>query len=56
MKKQLTTLTSSVLGGRHVATTLAAAVSFAALSNQSDNAESPLGVAACTFSIDIEQP
>ena len=56
MKKQSSELTSTALTGRHVATTLAAAVSFAALSNQSDNAESPLGVAACTFSIDIEQP
>lgn len=43
----------SVLGGCHVARMHAAAISIAALTNQNDQ---PLGIAACSFDIQLDQP
>ncbi|GAB5378971.1 MAG: phage protease [Aliiglaciecola sp.] len=55
MKKNLlSTYIAYNLGAGHVTASLAAASSYAALSNE--NEDLPLGMAACSFEIDIEQP
>jgi phage I-like protein len=53
MKKHTALTQSSNQGVCHVALALTAALSFAALSNQQ---EQPLGIAACSFDIQLDQP